>query len=332
MNIASYFYDLHNLCICTQSNDRAVKKMLTRTLQYKGASSTPLQNEPDITLDFCTDRTLQRPEQAHRLGVTEEMAIEVWRTAEGMVLSRGSCIVRLTPNAGRAEAGLPPTLNLECPRTSKTLFYLITLSLVILLRHRGWYPLHTAAVARDGRGVLLVAQSDSGKSTATFNLVRRGWNYLSDDTVLLRLADEHARAYSFRRNFCVDPEAARHFPELRDQAWSSSLSDAQKWQVDVDRLYPGQFVATCDPALIVLPTIAETAESRIEPVPTKAVFTELITQGSFFLTPDREVATRHVTVLQALLRQSRTYRLHAGRDARDDPSVLHNLLAPLVCG
>jgi len=248
-----------------------------------------------------------------------------------MFLRHGDATVVLHVKTGTAEATITPdVLSAHDHHRRDPLFYLITSSLVILLRYRGWYALHTAALALEGRGLLLVAQSDSGKSTAALNLVRQGWHYLSDDTVLLHAEADRVQAYAFRRNFCVDPDATAHFPELGDHDWPPSLSDPQKWQVDVDRLHPGQFVPVCTPRVLVLPEIVDAPESRVEPVDAKVALAQLVDQGALFLTPSPDVARRHLDVLAQLVNQSRAYRLHAGRDLLHTPRTLHALLAPLL--
>lgn len=45
--------------------------------------------------------------------------------------------------------------------------------------------LHAGAVALDGRAALIVGQSGAGKTTATIGLARSGFDYLTDDVVLL---------------------------------------------------------------------------------------------------------------------------------------------------
>lgn len=325
-------YHLHGLRIRSASDHPAVDQMLRRTLRYKGAEATAGADAADLMLDFSLERAAPAiPDAARHLGDSEHGDIGVWTTDDRMFLRRGDAMVSLHPASGRAEAALAPDL-LAAHATQRRdpLFYLITFSLVILLRYRGWFALHTAALARDGRGLLLVAQSDSGKSTTTLNLVRHGWHYLSDDTVLLRPVGDRVQAHSFRRNFCVDPDATAHFPELAGHDWPPSLSDATKWQVDVELIYPGQFTPTCTPHLLVLPEIADAPESRVEPVDAKVALAQLLDQGAFFLTPDRSIASRHLDLFSQLIDQTRTYRLHAGRDLLEDDRTIHALLAPLL--
>ena len=50
-------------------------------------------------------------------------------------------------------------------------------------------PVHAAAVARDGRALVLCGPSNSGKSTLSAWLTHRGWAFLTDEVALLDLTD-----------------------------------------------------------------------------------------------------------------------------------------------
>lgn len=325
------YYQLHDLRIRTRSDHPTVERMLRRTLRYKGAEALSSAEEVDITLDFCVDQTVSANlDEAQHLGTTERGGIEVWKAPDRMLLCRDESRVHLL-ETGQAEATLgSDILSAHVDQRRNPLFYTIVLSFVILLRYRGWYPLHTAALRRDECGVLLVARSESGKSTAALQLVREGWRYLSDDTVLLKPDPSHVQAYSFRRPFCVHPEGAQHFPELCDRQWPPSLSDAEKWQVDLGEVYPGQFTPTCTPQIVVFPEIVDAAQSELEVAETKTALAHLIDQTAFFLTPDPDVASEHLDVLRGLIEQSQVYHLYAGRDVLDESSTLPALLHALL--
>lgn len=327
------YYRLHDLHLCTTGDHPVVRQLLDRALRCKGAEASDSFEEADATLDFRINRApASLSEDARRIDTDEPFGIEIWKTADRMILRHENATVGVHPETGVAKAAVAPDLLDEHidQSISSLLPYLVAFSLAALLRHRGWFPLHAGGLVRNGRGVLLTARSGSGKSTAALSLVRHGWKYLSDDTVLLRSEDDQIQAYSFRRNFHVDPDVADHFSELDGPEWPSSLNDSSKWHVDMDRIYPGQSAASCTPRLIVLPEIVDTAESSVEPVGTKSVLEQLINQGAFFLTSDPDVADRHLTVLRRLIGQSHTYRLHAGRDALEEPRTAHKLLTPLL--
>jgi hypothetical protein len=53
-------------------------------------------------------------------------------------------------------------------------------------RTQGLAPLHAACVGRDGRGVLLMGASGSGKSTVALHCLLRGLDFLSEDAVFVQ--------------------------------------------------------------------------------------------------------------------------------------------------
>ena len=326
-------YQLHSLRLHAAGGTPAVRERLRRILRYKGAEPTRAADAgADIRLTFDVRTPLEAPpDTARHVGTSARCGIEVWNAPERMVLVHESATAVVDPAGGRAEGQVCPALLERPDREGRDpLFHLVVLSLGLLLRHQGWFPLHAAALAREGRGVLLPGRSGQGKTTIALSLLRHGWAALSDDTVLLRAAGNGVRAHAFRRPLCVEPGAATCFPELDGPGWPASLSDASKWQVDVDRLYPGQSDSTCTPRLLVLPTIADAPTSRIEPIGAKPALEQLLAQSAFFLSSRPEVADRHLSVLRRLVDQTRPHRLHAGRDVMESPRTVHTLLSPLL--
>ncbi len=324
-------FRLHEVQIRTAANAAPISDLMRRALCYKGATADALDAPADLVLDFATHRApASIPDVARRLGRTEHGSIWIWHSDGTIYLRRGDATVVLHPEAGRAQAHLSSDLSPPSDARRDPLFYLITLSLAILLRYQGWFPLHAAALVRNSRGVLLTAESDSGKSTTTLNLVRQGWSYLSDDSVLLRATNGDVRAYSFRTDFCVDPDAADLFPELADTEWPPSLSDSTKWRVDGGAVFPGQFTPACVPRVLIQPSIVDQPTSSLTPADSKAILGTLFRQGALSIVPDRSIADAHLHLLKRLVHQAEAYHLKAGRDALDTPEVLAHLLAPVV--
>ena len=72
--------------------------------------------------------------------------------------------------------------------------------------------LHSAAVAKDGRAVLLAGRSGLGKSSLTAALVRGGWEYLTDEMVGLSVPD--GRVTPYPRPLTLRAGTWASFPEL----------------------------------------------------------------------------------------------------------------------
>lgn len=238
-------------------------------------------------------------------------------------------VVRIDATAGTATAELHPDLLAEPGELWRRLYVLVTWSLFLLLHPHRLYPLHAAALGRDGRGLLLVANSDCGKSTLAYSLVREGWRYLSDDMVLLRAGGPAVDAVPFRRRFGLDAVAGRFFPELARGGHGPQLVEEDKWSVDVERFAPGQAVDVLRPDVLVLPQIVDADESRVELAGPVDAHLALVRQSA--LTRLDPAATHaHVGALSRLVGQTRHYRLLAGRDIVRDPARASRLLTPLL--
>lgn len=204
--------------------------------------------------------------------------------------------------------------------------YGLALAVRLLLRERGWFGVHAAGLIWRNKGLLLVGRSDSGKSTLTYSLVRRGWYYLTDDAILVHRNGEDVVAVSFREDFGLDAESVQYFPEV---AYCSDYqpTDPKKLRVCVGQLYPGRFRPRCRPAWLIFPERTSVPKSRLLPLRRSEAWVRLL-QASLRLGRADDPAERHLLDIMGLLaRQTSAYVLKAGPDLLDRSEQLEQLLA-----
>jgi hypothetical protein len=195
-----------------------------------------------------------------------------------------------------------------------------------LLRPLGIYSLHAAGLAtRDGGGVLLVAPSGSGKSTLTIGLIRAGWNYLSDDAVLLRGGSEEVEALACRKSFYIDAVSAKHYSDFSLGSEEPDSNGDQRRAVGVSEAYPDRYKARCLPRIMIFPRITPHAQSALTPVPRINALRLLLAQSGPQLF-DRYTMSEHLRLLKRLLEQAEPYELNAGRDLYHEPAKLMDLI------
>jgi HprK-related kinase B len=114
---------------------------------------------------------------------------------------------------------------------------------------RGHVLLHAAAVARDGRAVVLAGPPGAGKSSAALHLVDAGYRFVSNDRVLARPHDGRVEALGYPKQPRVNPGTLLGHPRLsallesRERVRLESMDAAALWaleakrDVDLDRLY-----------------------------------------------------------------------------------------------
>jgi len=63
--------------------------------------------------------------------------------------------------------------------------WLLTLPFAELVKEYHYYFMHSAALVKEGRALLLAGKSGQGKTTLALALLKMGWHYISDDEVYL---------------------------------------------------------------------------------------------------------------------------------------------------
>ena len=88
----------------------------------------------------------------------------------------------------------------------------------------GVTALHCACLQYKGEGLLITGESGSGKSTLSFELARRGLDFVSDDWTYFSRAGADVLAWGLPTNIKLLPDAVVHFPELQNHLPSIHLN------------------------------------------------------------------------------------------------------------
>lgn len=303
---------------CQSSETLAQLSKLWQQFFYLEVAATP---KPTITFHF--DKTTSPELETKELYRTETLYVA--KTAHGFFLRCGEAWLRLEPHKNRGEGALPKSFWQLSPYDQREFFLL---SLLMLLRPHGLYGLHANGLSLGAAGLLLVGPSGSGKTTLTLSLLEQGWQFLSDDAVLLKDVGEAepVQAYAFRRGFSFTAQTERFF----DTGHAAAMYRAQDKRVlDAERLYPEQFTPRLTPRLIVFPEISEQPESELVGVPQSEALIELLEQtaGSMIV---RARAARQLELLKRLVQRSPCYRLRSGKDVLEGGGTLSAKLKALL--
>jgi hypothetical protein len=106
---------------------------------------------------------------------------------------------------------------------------------VILARIQSHVLIHAGALACQGQGLILAADSGHGKTTLTLELVRRGFKFLSDEMAALGRADRRVHPF---------PRALRIRPGTLERAgYPQAAGGAPEWWgkliLDIEHIQPG---------------------------------------------------------------------------------------------
>lgn len=198
------------------------------------------------------------------------------------------------------------------------------------LRRGGLYVLHAAGVVEPltGEGIVIVGNSNSGKSSLTIRLAAAGWRYLSDDMLVLADADGAVESWALRRIFSVSSASLANsgVSGLEAALGAPVNSDPTKRKLEPRVSFPDGFVESCRPRVLLFPTLTGEAASRVERLSSGEAMARLIRQCPW-ASYDAGTAREHLRVLGLLAKQSVSYSLSAGLDLLEDSALAPQLLA-----
>ena len=179
------------------------------------------------------------------------------------------------------------------------------------LRRFGMFDLHSAGVVHpeSGKGVVIVGPSGSGKSTLTLRLAQAGWPYLSDDELLLSLADGEVKARGFRNFFAVSGGAVL------------------KHCFEPDISLGWRRASQASPGVVLFTRLSDASTSRVSKL-TQAEGMMRLIRACPWATYDSSIASANLEVLAALAKQAVAFELFAGYDLLA-PGYAAELLANL---
>lgn len=199
------------------------------------------------------------------------------------------------------------------------LYSMLTICAALTLGRLGRALLHSAGVVTPGgAGWLLVGDAHAGKSTTCMNLVAAGWDYLSDDQLILGrdAATGEIRIEGWLRAFHLD------------DGWGSGTPLHRRRAVDPATLGSGRWRRTAQLSGLLFPQVAADAPTTLTPVTQGDALSRLLRQTPWLLA---DLASAAATL--ELLRTAAGYpafHLRLGLDSYRDVNQLLDCLQPLL--
>jgi hypothetical protein len=226
--------------------------------------------------------------------------------------SWGSCFVNMA--AGWAVAVLAPELAGRPDLISR--FMLNTVINNFLTRH-GFSMLHTTALVKKGRFLLLMAPHGSGKSTTAMRLMLAGYSVLSDSQVYVAFPDGKLQLTGFPvGRLKLREDMASRFPQVKEYLTPELVRDEIKYILDLYRFVPERvFDRAASPATVDLFLLERNGkgETDLSPAPPGALWEAIVHNSLHYDAPG--VWADHLSRVQKLLERVRGHHLSLGARA-----------------
>lgn len=243
----------------------------------------------------------------------------------------GNGELRATFRSGAIATGNARSGNwkLRVPRNGDDFWTLIDLeSLVSLVltegwRTAGWVPVHAGTVVRNGTCAVLCAESGGGKTTLTVALIRRGWQTLGDDKLLLRLQDDGTpELRALVHTFNLHPRTRSWFAEVGDLEELPVYSGwTEKRKVHPEDIWSGTTLAHATPTHLIALTRNTSGKSlSVTPMQPGDVLSTLLHQT--VVPSDRAIARHVLSTVAVTASRLQGVKVDLGDDAYADAGNL----------
>jgi hypothetical protein len=137
---------------------------------------------------------------------------------------------------------------------------------------KGHHLFHAAAVARNSRAVILPAPEGLGKTTLSVQLVKTGFQFLSDEIACIDPVRQMVEPYPRKLNINSSSCTMLGITNVSESSLRRSGNNGTEWAIDIEEILPGSLSPPCPLAHIVfLQGFGETP--RLEYVsPSNALF------------------------------------------------------------
>jgi hypothetical protein len=191
---------------------------------------------------------------------------------------------------------------------------------------QGIQVIHAGLVSKHGKGVLFVARSGSGKSTASLACLCSGFSFAGDDFVgLQRLRDGSFIGHSLYNSVFLETEHLARFPELEPFAIPGG-SHEEKAAVILSQVFPERLRTHISIQAVVLPRVADGQESLFGGIP-KSQALLAMAPSSLIEIPSRGM--EGFERLAQLVEQVPTFEMRLGRDLKTIPECVDKLITSL---
>jgi hypothetical protein len=187
--------------------------------------------------------------------------------------------------------------------TARDVYSMLTICAALLLGRCGRAMVHAAGlVDPGGRGWLLAGDAQAGKTTTTLSLIREGWDFLSDDQLVLHHSPDDG-------NVMMEGWLRTFHP---DEQWQSDVPSGRRTTLHPRLAGPGRPRSMAELGGILFPQVVRDEPTCLVPVAPAPALALLIRQSPWLLA-DRTAAPTLLRCLQAAANFP-AYRLQLGLD------------------
>jgi len=243
------YYDVFGHGIAVQTNDDALRERIAATL---GAFRVRGTAEPIACFHLAPTASESRTVRGRQINTGRLLVIADRRKL-------------ITASLGE----LPWQIHIETfgVGDDDIYYYLLEPLLHMVLKRRGTIPWHGAALARANRGVLIVGQSGSGKSTAALSLLLSGYQFIADDELVLCAEGTSVRVRSIDEHLHYTDTTAALLSALPSPETQPLVRRGHGLKRRLTATVFGVRTQPTPVDMVIFPRVEAAQETRLQPLP-----------------------------------------------------------------
>jgi hypothetical protein len=191
---------------------------------------------------------------------------------------------------------------------------------------------HGAAVALNGKGVLLCARGQRGKSTLAVKAMMDGFDYISDDYLVLEKKEDGLYAYPIYSIITLAPKMYGDLYDAFNGKFVSNNARKDKYVFNIDN-YHNRFKSSCKINMCMIPQITQNDEPMVlecNIIGKGRAVTQLIHSTINQMGDQHDIQT--VRKFLQFVQDKPFYQINLCRDIIKNNSCLKKFLYDGVCG
>lgn len=317
-------FDIHGLSVDIRANYAPLVEMISEELNFFKTKKNKIRKGVRIVFSTLPSNSSNNPYPSRFLKYRE--LSRPLTTPNTLVQRYGRTFItvinHLNKNLVEAAVAEDPSLFPD-----PACHHVLTQPLSPWLKKRGLFFIHSGCVADQGKGILIIGHSRSGKSTLTLSATRSGFKFFGDEHPVLSSNNSQVEVYPFPRRVRLDRHVAEIFPELR-RILNTSVFERVVFHIE--EVWPKCIGLSCTPKLLVFPRFRPQGRVRLTQIHASAALARLLQDDHFIWYRDgawKSLSHRHLSLFERLANQATAFELDYGtRDILRIPSLFRRLL------
>ena len=183
---------------------------------------------------------------------------------------------------------------------------------------------HSAAVGVDNKGILICAMGGSGKSTLSVSCLTDGFQYVSDDYLILNKTDDSLDAYPIYSMITLSEHIYKQMSNLKYQFMCNNYNNT-KYVFNISDY--DNVITKLPIKAVVFPKICNIEEPTVEKTNKNRAITQLVYSTAIQMNKDKDA--QYIKLLISFVKDLDFYQINLSKDLDKNVKILKQFVKEL---